>query len=579
MSKSTDITVAATQPLAEKAMVGGAYEGASRISREAALWAPPIRSADGDIRGEKTLLDARGRDMARNEPYIAGAVDINKDSIVGGSYMLNAKPNWKVLKDTSKGFDEKWAEEFQEIAEAKFTLYAESPDNWLDAGRTMTFTGMIRLGIGVFTVGGEVLATAEWLRDVGRPYSTAIQMVDLDRLSNPNGVQDDLRLRQGVQRNQFGAPQGYHIRMAHPGDRFVTFEQSRWKYVPIRKPWGRLQVIHIIDPDRPDQTRGVAKMVSALKEMRMAKKYHEITLQNAVVNATYAAAIESELPPEQAFAALGMDGANEWIESYLDQISEYTGSSRNLHIDGVKIPHLFPGTKLKLLNAGQPGGVGTVFEESLLRKIAAGLGVSYEQLARDYSKTNYSSARAAMLETHKGMQAKKKMVADRYASSIYSLWLEEALQMGELPLPAGVKRDTFFYQGQNKDAICNAGWIGANRGQIDELKETQAAVMRIKAGLSTYEVETARMGSDFREVFAQRAREDALIESYGLDFNADPSQGSAQGGEVKDAKKPGKDKGRLGPGKANENQDTGSSEDDSDSEDSAVFPFMLIGEE
>lgn len=517
----TDVSVTTTQPLGEKAMVGGAYEGASRISRETALWSPPIRSADGDLRNDKPLLDARARDLIRNEAYVSGAVETHKDSIVGGFYLLNAKPMWQVLRDTNRGFDETWAEEFQQIAEAKFGLWAESSDNWPDAGRTMTFTGLIRLAVGVFTAAGEMLASAEWLRDQGRPYSTAIQMIDLDRLSNPNGAADDARLRQGVLRNQFGAPQGYYIRLAHPGDNVMLgMDTLQWKYVQVRKPWGRLQVIHIVDPDRPDQTRGIAKMVSALQEMRMAKKYHEITLQNAIVNATYAAAIESELPPDAAFASLGADGAAEWVETYLGQIADYVGNSRNLHIDGVKIPHLYPGTKLKMMNAGQPGGVGTVFEESLLRKIAASMGVSYEQLARDYSKTNYSSARAAMLETWKHMQSRKKMVADRFASAMYTLWMEEALQKGELPLPSGVRRDSFFYVGQNKDAICAASWIGANRGQIDELKETQAAVLRIQSGLSTYEEEMSRMGRDFREVFAQRAREDRIIQQYGLSFQS-----------------------------------------------------------
>ena len=45
---------------------------------------------------------------------------------------------------------------------------------------------------------------------------------------------------------------------------------------------------------------------------------------------------------------------------------------------------------------GKGGPLGQEFEQSLLRYIAAALGVSYEQLSKDYSQTNYSSARAAM---------------------------------------------------------------------------------------------------------------------------------------------------------------------------------------
>jgi len=72
-----------------------------------------------------------------------------------------------------------------------------------------------------------------------------------------------------------------------------------------------------------------------------------------------------------------------------------------------------------------------------------------------------------------------------------------------------------------KEAYTACSWIGASRGQIDELKETQAAIMRIKSGLSTYENEIAKLGKDYREIFAQRAREEKLIKAKGLYFTLD----------------------------------------------------------
>lgn len=511
-------------PLQAKASIGGAYEGASRVAQELALWQPPIRSADADLSGSKTMADARARDITRNEPFASSAVQIHKDSIVGGQYVLNAAPIWQVLRTFNKAFDEKWAEEAQEVIELSFSLYADSPENWPDASRKMNLTDLVRLAVGVGVTSGEVLGTAEWLRDEPeyRPYKTAIQMIDIDRLSTPPEKSTDQNVRFGVQRNRYGAPLGYYIRVIHPGDTaFNVYDTMTWKYVPARTPWGRQQVIHIFEPERPEQTRGIAAMVSALKEMRMAKKYHEIVLQNAVLNATYAATIESELPPDAVFSAMGSEQALDWVTSYLSTINEYASASRNLHIDGVKIPHLVPGTKLKLLNAGQPGGVGTEFEESLHRKVAASLGISYEQFARDFTKSNYSSARAAMNETWKFMQSRKKTFADKFASSIYRLWLEEAIVKGDIPLPAGVTKDV-FYDPRMKEALCAAEWIGASRGQIDELKETQAAELRIKAGLSTYEYEMARLGKDWRKAFRQRAREQNLKDQLGLVFSQDP---------------------------------------------------------
>ena len=487
----------------------GGFDGASKISRELSSWRPALQSPDQQISAAKETLDARSRDMVNNDGYATGAVAIHKDAIVGGQYMLNSQPKWHML-----GMDEVWAEEFQREVEAKFSLWAESSMNWPDASRINTLTGLVRLAIGTFVMSGEVLATAEWLPRQGRPYSTAIQMVDPDRLSNPNGKDDTVDLRRGVERDKYGAPVAYHIRANHPGTFYSEQDNFTWRRVPTRKPWGRQQVIHIIEQLRPDQTRGIAEMTAVLKQMRMTQKFQDIVLQNAVLNASYAATIESELPPEAAYAQIGQGGSTEWATQFLTQVAEFSGNSRNLHMDGVKIPHLYPGTKLKLQNAGQPGGVGSSYEESLLRHISASLGLSYEQFSRDYSKTNYSSARASMNETWKYMQSRKKMVADRFATQVFALWFEEAMNKGDLTTVT--KSMPSFYDGINREAYLSCQWVGASRGQIDEMKETQAAILRIQNGLSTYEKEASRLGDDFREIFIQRAREKRMMEELGI---------------------------------------------------------------
>lgn len=496
----------------------GAHEGADRTSRELGLWQPLIRSPDAEINREKSILDARGRDLIRNTGYMQGAGSIHKDSIVGAQFRLNAKPDWRTL-----GLTEEWAEAFQVEVEAKFSLFAESDNCWVDASRVNTLTSLVRMGIGSFFAGGEVLATMEYIKERLRPFSTAIQMVDPDRLSNPNDTADTETLRRGVEKDARGAPQAYHIRMAHPSDAMLSNKVYTWKRVPVRRPWGRLMVLHIIEQMRPDQTRGVAEMVAVLKEMRMTKRFHEITLQNAVVNATFAAAIESELPPDIAFETIGVgEGMSTWSQKMLADIADYQGSARNINIDGVKIPHLYPNTKLKLYPAGTPGGVGEDFEHSLLRHVASALGLSYEQFSRDYSNTNYSSARASMNETWKYMQSRKKSVADRIANAVYCNWLEEAINKGEIKsLPANAPS---FYEGLNREAYCRATWIGASRGQVDELKETQAAVLRIAAGLSTLEDECAKLGKDYREVLEQKLREKKLLDSYGLTLDQTPTK-------------------------------------------------------
>lgn len=506
-------------PVTEKAF-GGGLEGADRTSRETMLWNPSFRSPDEIINRSKPLADARGRDMVANDGYANGAVALHRDNIVGAHYRLNAQPNVRAL-----GVSEEYGEEFQEIVEARFNVLAESEDCWLDAARRNTLTSQVRLAVGTFTMTGEVLATAEWIKESRRPCKSAVAMVSPDRLSNPDEMSDTQFLRRGVVLDVRGRPTSVWIRSGYPSDPYGT--NFTWSNVAMEKPWGRKQVCHIVEQRMPDQTRGIADMVAVLKQMRMTKKFQDITLQQAVVAATYAAAIESELPQNMVFEQLGgggepgsPDALNNYLGNYMTQLGNFLDASKNIAVDGVKMPHLFPGTKLNIQSLSQPGGMGDGFETSLLRHIASALGLSYEQFSRDYTKTNYSSARASMGETWKFMQSRKKMVADRFATFHYHLWLEEEINAGNIPLPPG-KKSSWFYEPLVKDALGACTWIGASRGQIDELKETQAALLRIKSGLSTYELEAGRLGLDWRDLFKQRAREDRLAQKYNLTFSLD----------------------------------------------------------
>jgi len=498
-------------PVEQKA-IGGGLEGAERTTRETFNWAPAVISPDRQINPNKEMADARSLDSVQNDGFAMGAVGTHRDSIVGSQFRLNAQPNIDVL-----GADEGWLEEFQRQTESRFNLMAQSEECWFDASGRNTFTNMVRLAVVGEILTGEVLATAEWLRSTLRPFSTAIQMVSPSRLSNPDNTSDTRYLRRGVAIDRFGRPLGYHIRASHPTDFYNDMEVNRWIYVPARKPWGRRQVLHIIQQMRPDQTRGISDMVAVLKNMRMTKKFRDVTLQNAVVNASYAAAVESELPREVVFGALGagQPGFADMLSTFMTALNQYVSASDNIAIDGVKIPHLFPGTKLNLKPMGTPGGIGTDFEESLLRHTAATLGLSYEQFAKDYSKTNYSSARASMGETEKHMAARKKAVADRFASMIYALWFEEELNAGNIPMPPG-KTAEIFYNPVMREALLNHSWIGAGRGQIDEKKETESAILRIQNNLSTLESECARLGQDYRHILRQRAREQKMLKELDL---------------------------------------------------------------
>jgi len=560
-ARSTDVTLV---PAASREMsFGGGLEGAERTKRETALWSPPMVSPDRAINPGKKLADARGKDMVLNDGYTQGAVRIQKDSIVGASYRLNAKPDHRVIlgSDTKYGAD--WAEEFASVAEARFNLAAESEDGWFDASGQLTFTGMLRLWVGAFCYTGEIIGTAEWEdSDPTRPFKTAIQMISPDRLCNRDGLPDGYdprtgaKLSRGVEMDRKNRPIRFHIRRGYETD-WDNRDLNTWDIIEARKPWGRRQVVFVRDPNLIDQTRGISEMVAALAHSNMTKTYSELVLQKAVVDASYAAAVESEMPNADVIAALGggETGFVNAVGQYMSMLQDFLGASENIAIDGVKMPHLFPGTKLNILPMSTPGGIGSDFEDSLIRKLAATFGVGFSEMSRNFAKFNYSGIKAEMALIERTMNAKKKFGADRAATQIYQLWCEEEIAEGNLPLPRGKNR-TDFYRPLMKDAYTRCSWIASGRGQVDELKETQAAMLRIKAGLSTYEKEASKLGEDWRELAAQRAKEEKVFRDLDLPFSLDAQR--AGNNEARNTMQGGR------AGARNQADDAADDEDDTD---------------
>ena len=506
--------------------LGGAIEGAERLKRETVNWTPTRVSPDKAINSVRPEADARSRDMMMNDGHTQGVIRLQKDSIIGGSFRLNAKPDYRVIYGEDSEAAAEYGEELAAVAEARFNLAAASEDCYFDRGGMMNFTEMLRLQVGAYLYTGDCFESVEYQNpNPLRPFRTSFQLIAPQRITNPDGRDDSKYLRRGIEIDRYGAPQAFWVQDNYDNDLYFDQQDRKWKRIPARKPWGRRQMLFLRDANLIDQTRGMSEMVAALAHMRMTKKFSEITLQRAVVDATYAAAIESELPNHEVIAAMG-GGEQGWVNAigqYMNMLQGYLGGSENIAIDGVQMPHLFPGTKLNLQGVGAPSGVGSDFETSLHRRIAATLGVSYAEYARDFTKGSYSSAKAEIATAERTANVKKKMCAERLATMRYQLWFEEEMGAGNLPLPPGRNR-TDFYRPLMKDAYTRCAWIGTGRGQIDELKETQAAMLRVKAGFSTFEEECAKLGRDYREVFAQRAKENRLQERLSLSFTLDASR-------------------------------------------------------
>lgn len=546
---------------------GGGFEGASRIDRGVAGWYPSHGSADAALLPEKELMDARGNDALRNDPLIASGIRKAQDSIIGPRYRLMSKPSWRGLPAM---FDEVWAAEFQDEFEVKFTLFAESPNCWIDAAGKLTFSDMLRLAVGPsYMVHGEYLVSGEWIEDSIRPFNMAVKLIDPMRLSTPPGYTESRTMRAGLEKNRHGRVQRYWIRNSHPNDLVTDFESSTWSGVPAYKPWGRKNILFHANQMRTEQSRGVSQLAAGLKTLWMRRKLGDLELQNVALNALYAAVLETDLPEAVANAMLGdLEGATpgKAYETVVKNISDYLGG-KNLYLDGVKIPVIPPGTKLNMQRANSSSNQGFSFERSLDRHLARTFGMSVEEFTGDFTETNYSSARAAMGETHRYNQAMRGTVADKLATDIASLWLEEALRRGEIQsMPAGWHWRQ-FYEGTNREALTQCLWLGAPRPEIDPLKESQSDGVKLLNKTTTLSAVCAKNGEDWREIIDQAAREEAYAKSKGISLDYSGGKVSA-GVSSSNDETPRKSDGKFG--------DEGGADDDERAARRAGKPRMRV---
>src|SRR5690242_8204897 len=91
---------------------GGGYDGARTDVSNMRNWAPGAGSADADIIPALQGLRARARDLARNAPLIAGALDTHLTSIVGPGVVPHPRIDRKLLDLT-----EEQAANWQDLAE------------------------------------------------------------------------------------------------------------------------------------------------------------------------------------------------------------------------------------------------------------------------------------------------------------------------------------------------------------------------------------------------------------------------------------------------------------------------------
>lgn len=500
------------------------YDAASYVNEDVAGWMPGLLSADTTITPYRDRIVSRVRDLVRNDGWASGMVTRLCDSVVGANLRPIFRPDYRALRAMTgnKAFDAVWAHEFGKVADSYYRMWANDPGKWCDIERGQTLPQLYHLGFRHKCIDGDALAVDRYEPARVKPgkarYGTAVQLVDPDRLSNPQNVFDQRYMRGGVQIDDYGAAVGYHIREAHQNDWYNAALSVRWKYMPREDDFGRPLVVHNFRHQQAGQHRGGAGILTPiLDRMKMLAKYDRVELQAALINSIFGAFIESPYDPNMVQDAMGTSvdvnsaiggqyeqvmGAGGGLGAYQDMRKDFHEQRRML-LGGARIPTLFPGEKIGTVAAEHPSGNFQAFESAFLRNFSAATGQAPQQVSQNYSDANYSSMRAALIDAWKSFDRERAEYTVGFCHPITSAWMEESFDLDDYPFPSGAIPDFIDARYQ----YSWARWIGPAKGWVDPVAEKQGAWLGLKMGVGSLEDLAAEQGLDLEEVLDQQQME------------------------------------------------------------------------
>ena len=419
-------------------------------------------SAQTPAAHELGTLRERARDANRNHPIAAGTTDTFGHNIVGSGLKPQSRIRAKVI-----GIDAERAAELQLQAEAAFEQFKP----FAGADNRLNFDELQFLALIKIIEDGETIALPTWAKESWRPFGRCIQLIESERLAQPPAKVGVTDIQNGIQFGARNQPLTYYIRDA--------VDLAAFTPVAARDRDGRPKVLHIFRSQRPGQQRGIPLFAPALTYFKDLADY----LEAEIVAARVAACLAVFITRADQYGPLGTESAAD------DTIQELSPGM---------LAKLAPGEGINVVEPKRPGDSFTGFVESILRLIGVSVGLPYELLAKDFSKTNYSSARASLLEGRRMFKNWRNWLAAKFCQPIWEMVIEEAYLRGRFDAPD-------FYR--HKAEYCRANWIGGGWGWVDPTKEVEASRMAIDYGLSTLAKEAAAQGDDWEENIEQLARE------------------------------------------------------------------------
>ena len=462
------------------------YQGAKVARGSFGFGAGGATSADAELNTSLSLMRARSRQMVRDQPYAKRAKLIVVNNVIGSGVGMQAQ----VM--TTRG---DLATRVNDDIETAWRAWARADSCHM--GGAMHFADLERAAMGQVFEAGEVFVRKHYVTVGASKIPLALELIEAERLAHeymtPNGITPGNELRLGVEVNRYGRAVAYWLRDRHAGDIFPSTNATDQYERVIAEDMFHLRVV-----DRWPQVRGEPWMHSVLRKLDDMNEYTAAEVASARASAYYFATIyktddgTSPLPT-------GDDAEQRPV----------------MDLEPLMIQELAPGERLDFHKPDRPNSQLDPFLRYMLREVASGVGVSYESLSRDYSQSNYSSSRLALLDDRDLYKAMQQWWIRAFREPLHAVWLRQAVYaraVESVPVEQYVlNRDKF-----GAVLFKPRGW-----SWIDPTKEVTAYKEAIKAGLTTITDVIAATGGglDIEDVIATRKRELQLLDEAEIEVD------------------------------------------------------------
>lgn len=477
--------------------------GAARNKNSMRGWRASSKTPQEDIDKNIPVLRQRSRSLYMSAPLAVSAIKTNRTNIVREGLRLKSTIDADFLRMTPDQ-----AADWQRRAEREFELWAQS--KFCDSTRVNNFYEIQQVACMSWLMNGDACVLLEYEKPTRTlPYGLRIHLIESDRVSTPNSTGNNVylyatnpdngnRIFNGVEVDGNNRVVAYHICSTYPNSNL--YSKKEWKRV---KAFGEHtnvpNVLMIYETERAEQYRGVPYLAPVIESLKQLTRYSEAEQMAAVINGFFTVFIKST----RGTSEIGFTGVT-------DEDDRIADGDRNYELGPGLVNVLNPDEEIDIADAKRPSSNFDAFVTSLAKYVGAALEIPVEILTKQFS-SNYSASRAALLEAWKAFRMKRAWLAADFCQSVYEIFLTEAIANNRLKAPG------FFLDPLIRKAYCGAQWNGPAQGQIDPVKEVNAAEKRISIGISTRQRETIEMmGGDFDSNVAQLARENQMMKAAGL---------------------------------------------------------------